>query len=118
MTGKLILLAATLLTTNIHAKIDKSAIDKLESTAGKLKRAKIFLSDDTIKKKIKQSMIKDRDKWQQARVQYRNVVKELRECGVVVKAPNTLDELMHKRAHLDADAVLLDLANKIKHLST
>jgi hypothetical protein len=118
MRKHMILLLATVVTTDIKAEIDTSAITKLETTAAKIRTAKIFLSDETIKKRIMRSMIKDPDKWRQARAQYINVVTTLQSHGVRVDAPSTLDELMRERAHLDADKILLQLARQIKHHST
>ena len=107
------------ITTSMHAQAEptKQAIDQLENTAAKIKRAKFFLSDDAIKKRIKSSMIKDHDKWQQARARYRFVLNRLRSRGHKIVAPDSLDELMQNRAHLDADKILMRLAKQMKHQS-
>ena len=99
---------------SLHAKNHEDAIDKLETTAKKIKTAKIFYSDSEIKSKIKISMKNDQKKWKQARHDYLNVVKKLKELGVDVEVPSTLDELLIERVDKDADKILMMLADKVK----
>tara|TARA_B100000497_G_C7384272_1_gene245728 strand:+ start:164 stop:532 length:369 start_codon:yes stop_codon:yes gene_type:complete len=113
-----LLLVLFVCVNTLHAKTHKDAIDKLETTAKKIKTAKIFYSDSEIKSKIKISMKKDQKKWQQARIDYLNVVKKLKELQIDVEVPETLDELLIERVDKDADKILMMLANKVKkHLS-
>ena len=108
-----------LFTSNILvANQTEDAVGKLQTTAKKIRTAKIFLSDEQIKSKIKISMKKDQKKWQQARIDYLNVVKKLKELQVDVNVPETLDELLIERVDKDADKILMMLAEKVKkHLN-
>tara|TARA_B100000282_G_scaffold155515_1_gene112021 strand:+ start:173 stop:541 length:369 start_codon:yes stop_codon:yes gene_type:complete len=108
-----------LFTSNIlFANQTEDAVGKLQTTAKKIRTAKIFLSDEQIKSKIKISMRKDQKKWQQARIDYLNVVKKLKELQVDVNVPETLDELLIERVDKDADKILMMLAEKVKkHLN-
>ena len=108
-----------LFTSNILlANQTEDAVGKLQTTAKKIRTAKIFLSDEQIKSKIKISMRKDQKKWQQARIDYLNVVKKLKELQVDVNVPETLDELLIERVDKDADKILMMLAEKVKkHLN-
>ena len=98
----------------LKAKVDEGAVTKLQSTAKKIRAAKIFYSDEQIKYKIKQSMLKDEDKWKKARRDYKEVVRMLREMNVDVDVPNTLDELLMNRVDKDADKILMHLAQQVK----
>ena len=112
---KLILLLCVLVYANmLKAKIDESAVTKLQTTAKKIRTAKIFYSDDQIKHKIKQSMLTDQEKWQKARRDYREVVRMLREMNVDVDVPDTLDELLMNRVDKDADKILMNLAQQVR----
>lgn len=117
---KLTLLLCVLVCANmLKAKVDESAVTKLQSTAQKIRTAKFFYSDEQIKHKIKQSMLDDQVKWQKARLDYKRVVKQLRELNVDVNVPETLDELLMERAHKDADKILIYLARQVKtHLNS
>ena len=116
---KLVLTLSLLFTANILvANQTEDAVDKLQSTAKKIRTAKIFYSDEQIKSKIKNSMKKDQKKWQQARIDYLNVVRKLKELQVDVEVPETLDELLIERVDKDADKILMMLASKVKkHLN-
>lgn len=116
---KLVLTLSLLFTANILvANQTENAVDKLQSTAKKIRTAKIFYSDEQIKSKIKNSMKKDQKKWQQARIDYLNVVRKLKELQVDVEVPETLDELLIERVDKDADKILMMLASKVKkHLN-
>lgn len=116
---KLLLTLSLLFTANILvANQTENAVDKLQTTAKKIRTAKIFYSDEQIKSKIKNSMKKDQKKWQQARIDYLNVVRKLKELQVDVEVPETLDELLIERVDKDADKILMMLANKVKkHLN-
>lgn len=112
---KLTLLLCILICVNmLRAKVDEGAVTKLQTTAQKIRTAKIFLSDDQIKHKIKQSMVEDEDKWIKARHDYKEVVRLLRELKVDVDVPDTLDELLMNRVDKDADKILMQLAQHVK----
>lgn len=112
---KLTLLLCVLVCANmLKAKVDDSAVNKLQTTAKKIRTAKIFYSDDQIKHKIKQSMLKDHEKWKKARHDYKEVVRMLRELNVDVDVPDTLDELLMNRVDKDADKILMHLAQQVK----
>lgn len=102
----------------LQAKIDKHTITKLESTAKKIRVAKIFLTDDQIKHKIQASMREDQQKWQQAREDYLRVLQHLKDMDVDVNVPATLDELLTERVDKDADKILMLLANKAKNYNS
>jgi hypothetical protein len=116
---KLLFTLSLLFTANILvANQTEDAVDKLQKTAKKIRTAKIFYSDEQIKSKIKNSMKQDQKKWKQARHDYLNVVKKLKELGVGVEVPPTLDELLIERVDKDADKILMMLASKVKkHLN-
>lgn len=112
---KLILLLCVLVCTNmLKAKVDKDAVSKLQTTANKIRTAKWFYSDDQIKHKIKQSMLKEQDKWRKARHDYREVVRMLKEMNVDVDVPDSLDELLMNRVDKDADKILMHLAQQVR----
>jgi hypothetical protein len=114
-TMKLILLLCALVCTNIiHAKVNNDAVNKLQTTAKKIRTAKLFLSDEQIKHKIKQSMLKEQNKWIKARQDYLEVVRVLRELNVDVQVPDTLDELLMERSSKDADKLLMKIASHVK----
>ena len=103
----------------LRAKVDECAASKLQSTANKIRTAKIFYSDDQIKHKIKQSMVKKQQQWHKARHDYKEVVRMLRELNVDVDVPDTLDELLMNRVDKDADKILMNLARQVKqHLNS
>jgi TnpA family transposase len=74
----------------------------------------VFLSDEAIKKRIKSSMLKERNKWKQARQDYLKVIRSLRDMGVDVDVPPTLDQLLMNSKPKDANKMLLNLARKVK----
>ncbi len=109
-----ILLCVFICANMLRAKVDQTAASKLQTTAKKIRVAKIFYSDDQIKHKIKQSMLEDEDKWRKARHDYREVVRMLREMNVDVNVPDTLDELLMNRVDKDADKILMHLAQQVR----
>jgi len=112
---KLTLLLCVLVCANmLRAKVDATAASKLQSTANKIRTAKIFYTDDQIKHKIKESMQEDHDKWRKARHDYKEVVRMLRELNVDVDVPDTLDELLMNRVDKDADKILMNLARQVR----
>ena len=112
---KLTLLLCVLVCANmLKAKVSEDAVTKLQTTAKKIRTAKIFYSDDQIKHKIKQSMLKEQDKWRKARHDYREVVRMLREMNVDVDVPDSLDELLMNRVDKDADKILMHLAQQVR----
>jgi hypothetical protein len=108
------LLLCTAVCANTQAQIDKTTVTKLESTAKKIQTAGVFLSDEAIKKRIKSSMLKERNKWKQARQDYLKVIRSLRDMGVDVDVPPTLDQLLMNSKPKDANKMLLNLAHKVK----
>ena len=114
---KLTILLCVLVCVNmLCAKVDEGAVTKLQSTAQKIRVAKIFYSDEQIKHKIKQSMQRDEDKWKKARHDYKEVVRMLRELQEDVDVPDTLDELLMNRVDKDADKILMQLAHHVLSL--
>ena len=107
----------TLLVSTSEGSVDINTINKLEATAKKLRTAKIFLSDDKIKARIKKSMRVDADKWNKARREYKQVLETLKSMNIKMNVPDTLDQLMHERADKDADKVLMSLAGKVRQLN-
>lgn len=107
----------TLLVNTSEGSVDINTINKLESTAKKLRTAKIFLSDDKLKARIKRSMRVDVDKWNKAREEYKQVLETLKSMNIKVNVPDTLDQLMHERADKDADKVLMSLAGKVRSIN-
>ena len=107
----------TLLINTSEGSVDINTINKLEATAKKLRTAKIFLSDDKIKARIKKSMRVDVDKWNKAREEYKQVLETLKSMNIKVNVPDTLDQLMHERADKDADKVLMSLAGKVRSIN-
>jgi hypothetical protein len=113
-----ILLCIFVFASMLNAQKKEDAVVKLETTAKKIRTAKIFYSDEQIKKKIIRSMETDEKKWKQARIDYLNVVKRLKELNVDVEVPETLDELLIERVDKDADKILMMLASEVKkHLN-
>ena len=112
---KLTLLLCVLVCCNmLQAKIDKQTIDKMESTAKKIRTAKFFLSDDAIRARIERSMQTEQHKWEQARADYKRVLQHLQDMNVDVSVPDTLDELLMNRVDKDADKILMHLAQQVK----
>ena len=112
---RLTLMLCVLVCANmLKAKVSEDAVTKLQTTAKKIRTAKIFYSDDQIKHKIKQSMLTDQEKWQKARHDYKEVVRMLREMNVDVDVPDTLDELLMNRVDKDADKILMQLAQQVR----
>ena len=109
-----LLLCVLVCASMLKAKVSEEAVTKLQNTAKKIRTAKIFYSDDQIKHKIKQSMLKEQDKWRKARHDYREVVRMLREMNVDVDVPDSLDELLMNRVDKDADKILMHLAQQVR----
>jgi len=107
----------TLLVNTSEGSVDINTIHKLESTAKKLRTAKIFLSDDKIKARVKRSMRVDVEKWNKAREEYKQVLETLKTMNIKVNVPDTLDQLMYERADKDADKVLMSLAGMVRSIN-